>query len=529
MSPNLPHRFPVLRNVLALATALAVMCCVAAGQDNHPVPQVEVFGGYSWMHPGGTLNNNKVPDLNKGFALSGTYNFSKYLGLTLDGAGHYSDFSHVSTLMVGPTLSLREDNGIRYFLEAMGGLHRFSPSGFSSSDKFGLRTGGGMDFPLTSRLSWRVIQADYVWAQHRFVAGAAPGGLPLSQRVSMRGVELRTGLVYGFGSLGPPPTPPSATATAQPTEVFAGEPVTVTAAASNFNPKHTLKYDWSGTGGQVQGKDTTANVDTSGLAPGNYTVTVHVTDPKQKKYNEASANAQFTVKEKPKHPPTISCTANPESVQAGASSTITCETSSPDNVPVTTEFSSSGGQVTPSGNTASLATAGAAPGAITVTAKATDSRGLTADTTTSVNVTAPPPPPPQASKINEVEFPSHARPWRVDNTAKAILDDVALRLQREPDAKLVIVGYQDPNTRRKNLAAIRAVNTKQYLVEEKGIDAGRIEVRTGTGAGSKAELWLVPAGASFTEEGTQPVDESKVKPYPPRYPARHAHRKPTRP
>ena len=41
-------------------------------------------------------------------------------------------------------------------------------------------------------------------------------------------------------------------------------------------------------------------------------------------------------------------------------------------------------------------------------------------------------------------------------------------------------------------------------------------LRTGTGDGQKAEIWIVPAGASFTGEGTTVVDESlfakKAKP-----------------
>ena len=36
-------------------------------------------------------------------------------------------------------------------------------------------------------------------------------------------------------------------------------------------------------------KDTTATIDTNGVAGGSYTVTAHVTDPKQKKNGEAVA------------------------------------------------------------------------------------------------------------------------------------------------------------------------------------------------------------------------------------------------
>ena len=50
----------------------------------------------------------------------------------------------------------------------------------------------------------------------------------------------------------------------QPTEVMVGEPITATVTASNFNPKHTVTYAWTGNGGQVTGKDTTAQIDTNG-------------------------------------------------------------------------------------------------------------------------------------------------------------------------------------------------------------------------------------------------------------------------
>jgi hypothetical protein len=65
-----------------------------------------------------------------------------------------------------------------------------------------------------------------------------------------------------------------------------------------------------------------------------------------------------------------------------------------------------------------------------------------------------------------------------------------------------------------DLAAQRAVNTKAYLVADKGIDAGRISVRTGTADRQIAENYLVPSGASFVEDvaGVSPVDEAKVKP-----------------
>ena len=97
-----------------------------------------------------------------------------------------------------------------------------------------------------------------------------------------------------------------------------GEPVTATVTASNFNPKHTVTYAWSGNGGQVTGKDTTATIDTNNVAPGNYAVTAHVTDPKAKTNNEASCTANYTVKPlPPKNPPTMSMSADSDRTHSG--------------------------------------------------------------------------------------------------------------------------------------------------------------------------------------------------------------------
>jgi outer membrane protein OmpA-like peptidoglycan-associated protein len=296
-----------------------------------------------------------------------------------------------------------------------------------------------------------------------------------------------------------------------------------------------VTYSFNSTGGKVAPKDNTATVDTTGLAPGEYTVTCTANDQKAKQNNTASSTAKFTINEPPKHPPTISCSADKTTVKAGDPVTITCQGNSPDNRPLTYAWQSSGGRVNGNNNTATLDTAGASAGPITVTTTVSDDRQLNAQATTSVNVEVPPP-PPTASKLNEIAFPNKKKPWRVDNTAKASLDDVALRLQREADAKAVVVGYSDANevTAPKGrkakaaaggtdpatlLAEQRAVNTKAYLTEEKGIDPSRIEVRTGTAGGSRAEIYLVPAGATFNVEGTQTFNESSVKPMTDRRPA----------
>ena len=511
-----------------LVLVFSFLCATALGQEP-TTPKADLFVGYQWLNPGGKVPapgnppNAPVaetpPSLPDGAGLSATYNFSKWWGLESDFGYNTEDkFGHELTISTGPRLMWRTD-GANMFLHTMISFNRLKEYGFDASNGVGAILGGGMDLPITRSFAIRVFEADYVWAHHNFASAVDPG-FPSLRRPSLNGARLRGGFVFSFGDV--PVVPPTASCSVQPSTVMVGEPITATATVANANPKHTLTYAWSSTGGKVSGKDTTATIDTNGVAGGSYVVTAHVSDPKMKTGGETSCSANFTVKEPPKNPPTMSCSASPTSLQAGGTSNLTCTCTSPDNVPVTVSgWTASAGSVSGSGGTATLNTTGAPPGEITVSATCTDSRGLTAPASAQVTVEAPPPPPPpQASKLSSCDFSNMdkiKKPWRVDNECKAILDDVAKNLQQNADNKLVIVGNAEPTEKRKNLAAERAVNAKAYLSggESKlGIDAGRIETRTGSAGTKTAEFWVLPLGATFPAEGTQAVDESKVKAVP---------------
>jgi outer membrane protein OmpA-like peptidoglycan-associated protein len=221
----------------------------------------------------------------------------------------------------------------------------------------------------------------------------------------------------------------------------------------------------------------------------------------------------------------MSCSANPTTVRSGESATITCECRSADNRPVNvSNWTASAGRVSGTGNTATLDTAGAAPGSITVGATCTDDRGLSTQANATVNVEAPPE-KPKASKLTEIFFKQNNA--RVDNAAKGALDGVADRLLQDPNARAVIVGQFDPTERNgQALAAQRAVNAKAYLTSgenQKAVDASRIEVRTGVDGGMRDEVYVVPEGATFDEPNTTVIDETKVKP-PAARPARRPRR-----
>jgi hypothetical protein len=130
-----------------------------------------------------------------------------------------------------------------------------------------------------------------------------------------------------------------------------------------------------------------------------------------------------------------------------------------------------------------------------------------------------------ASSLCSVSFERDAkRPTRVDNEAKACLDDIALALQRSSDAKLALVGNEDAKEQklaereskmrhpRPSAAEERAVNTKEYLVTDKGIDPSRIMLYTGTDDSKTVTSSLVPSGATNPAASDTTVDESAVKP-----------------
>jgi hypothetical protein len=303
--------------------------------------------------------------------------------------------------------------------------------------------------------------------------------------------------------------------------IFPGDPESASISAGALNPKMTATYSWTSDSGPVTGSSTTVTISTATLQPGTYTVKGHVSEG-PKPGQSADCSAQFTVRAY--EPPTIACSANPTSVRPGESSTITARGNSPQNLPLTYSYSATSGSVRGSGTSATLSTSGASPGTISITCNVVDSKGQSASARTSVSVIAPPPPPPpvhaipQTSSLCSMTFDrDKARPTRVDNEAKACMDDVALALQRSSDAKLAVVGNNSTpkskaaQRREAKYAAERAVNAKDYLVKEKGVDPSRVMVFTGSADTDNVSTTLVPAGATLNTAGLSPVDESATK------------------
>ena len=516
------------------AASLGAQTTPASAPPAGPNPsRVDVFLGYSYWGGGGQLKpaGIRYSSVDLGAIGSGAYFFNKYAGIEISVAAHPDGRNDglMPLASAGPIFRLPSQY-VTFFGHAMAGAARLG--GPNSSSPFyhnpytwgpSLTAGGGMDYNLGKRFGIRLFQADYVYIHESYgpYAGIPTPG-PLGGRANISSAQLSSGILMHFGQIIPPP-PVTYSCVAAPSSVFAGDPITVTGTAMNLNPKKTANYTWTSDGGKVSGTSNVANLDTTGLNPGTYNVKGNVTEGK-KAGEFADCSASFTINQP--LPPTISCSASPSTVAPGGSSTITATANSPQNRPLTYSYSSTAGSVSGTTSTATLSTTGAAPGTITVTCNVVDDKGQSASSTTSVTVEAPPPPPaPKTSALCSISFDrDKKRPGRVDNEAKACLDDIALNLQRSSDAKVALTGNAATSKRSGKLAADRAVNAKDYLVKEKGIDASRVSVYTGTAGDNTVTSTLIPAGATASDLGSS-VDESAVKPVSRKAPVRRHRRK----
>jgi hypothetical protein len=572
----------VLKSVgqlLALAI-LALLSVALAAQDapasknssNQSPSRWDIFAGYSYLSPHGTVATTNpagasvTPSydaVDVGGLFSGAYYFNRFVGVQAE-FGEHEFGVQVSGNNVG---TLSDDDG---FLTVSGGVilrypvHNMTPFAHAlfggayvngplyEPNTWGpdVTVGGGLDYEthwFNHHLAIRIFQADYEYMHVDF------GTMPFGGTASINAARLSTGFVIHAGSIAPPP-PITLACSASPQLIYPGDPVTVTATAGGLNPKDNVIYSWSGPG--VNGNGTTATVATGALAAGTYTVKCGVKEGKPgkeglKPWETADASATFTVKAF--EPPTISCSVSPSTIKPGDTATVTSVGMSPQNRPLTYNYSATAGTVTGNGTTATYSSAGAPTGEVGITCNVSDDKSQTASANANLTITAPyVPPAPHTQALCSISFATDKkRPMRVDNEAKACLDQVALDLKQQPDAKAVIVGEQTSDEAAKEAkqqkyaarhkhatvdmyAAQRAINAKDYLVTEQGIDASRISVDTGSTEGQTVENYLVPAGATFTSDvsGTTPVDETAVKPQarkplPQRHPAGKAKAKKT--
>ena len=299
-----------------------------------------------------------------------------------------------------------------------------------------------------------------------------------------------------------PCVPPAVSATCSPT----GNEVTLTADARDPD-NDTLLYTWSVTGGKLSGEGRSVTWDLSGAANGSYTASVEVNDGNQ---HVVPGSATVTVADCPdcKVPPppcpvvSVSCT---DSVDVGSPITYTANVT---NTPASASYnwSVSAGTITSGQGTPTITvdTAGLGGQSVTATVNvggADPSCSTTASCTTNVR-----PPKPVAVKFDEygnIKF----------NDEKARLDNFAIQLQNQPGSTGTIIAYGSCEGE----AQARADRAKDYLVNTRGIEAGRITtIDGGCRADLAVQLWVVPTGADApvadTAGAVSPCPACKKKP-----------------
>lgn len=365
---------------------------------------------------------------------------------------------------------------------------------------------GLFNFNLTPKiglgLGWRYLYVNY-----------RPTTNLVVYNTTMNGAV--AGLTFNIG--GKPPEAPTLSCAASPSQLYPGDPVTVSATAGGLDPKLNTVYTWSGDG--VSGNGTTASVNTSALNPGTHTVRADLKEGKPgkeglKPWQNASCSVEYTLK--PFEPPTVSCSANQTELRPGDSAIVTAQGVSPQNRPLTYSYQASAGSITGEQGTATFSSTGAPAGPVQITCNVSDDKGHTATASTSINIAAPPPPPPPPPSLllHSVFFPTalpnEQRPDKGLATSQeriltTLATDFKNYLQVKPDARLTLTGHADPRgsaNYNQALTERRVGSVKNFLVQQ-GVPESSIDtVALGdTHPLSKDEVrQMVQSNPDLTEE-----------------------------
>ncbi len=520
-----------------------------SGARNTSYPKVDLFAGYSYLRAVPTLAaGNRLMWMNGG-STSVAFNFNRTLGLVADfGAytnsqmrftGAYTSTVNVNNANVaalsylfGPRVSFRHERVTPFAQVLFGGMHanQVLLSSCTSNctllpaqDTFAMTAGGGLDLRVHHHFAIRIIQAEYLMTRFQsYTTGTT---------AMQNDMRLSSGIVFGMG--GSPARPSLALAcSANPATIFPGDPVTLTAAASNLDPRHNAVYTWAGVPG-MNGDGTRASLDsaaTAALAPGSYTVNCGVKEGRPGKeglrpWETAAATATLTVKEF--EPPTISCSANPTDLNPGDKSVITAAGVSPQNRPLTYSYSAASGTIGGNGASATYDSTGAPTGPVAITCNVSDDKGQTATANTSVTIAPPPPPPaPPAEQVRletrlalhsiffptaqpRVEHPEGGLLSSQEGTLTTLATDFKSYLTFKPDAHLILTGHADVRGSveyNQALSDRRVARTKQFLVEQ-GVSETSIETR---GLGKDEELTADQVKA-LVEQNPDLTDTERAK------------------
>jgi opacity protein-like surface antigen len=161
-------------------------------QGELDVPQIEVFGGYSYL----SLDTQGLGSRTgfHGWGASAAYNFSPWLGIEGEVGGHYKpnctgtigiNCGHL-TVMGGPKVTYR-NAGITVFGHGLFGLGNMRAGG--SETAFAWGGGGGVEIAVSENFSVRAGQADLFVTRYGASVGAP----------NQNNIRISGGIVYRIG------------------------------------------------------------------------------------------------------------------------------------------------------------------------------------------------------------------------------------------------------------------------------------------------------------------------------------------
>jgi hypothetical protein len=209
-----------MRNTLVACCVmlLAVPGFAEAGKRTNKVvkqqnSKLDVYAGYSYWAPHGSVNNFRYKALNEGFTVSAAYYMNPYLGAQFEfQRGQQTANDGMRSFSGGLIARDPRVQGMVPFAHALlGTIGLTGPNeasiGNGSSYLYNpehwgvlLTAGGGVDYAtpfLHGHLRLRIFQVDYQYAHVNFGPPLATQG----GRANLKAVHLSTGIVYSFNSL----------------------------------------------------------------------------------------------------------------------------------------------------------------------------------------------------------------------------------------------------------------------------------------------------------------------------------------
>jgi opacity protein-like surface antigen len=233
-----------LKRVVSLSVLLFVCCLVVQAQDDER--KTEVFAGFSALAAQNALTNKDIKTFDGispaqfkalagfdlldnerfipayGFEGNVTHYFSKRVGLSADFSGYYRKATarvadtlftanhSIYYILGGPQAKVVSGNRASVFLHALAGAARTNVAyrengnptnpitANDSSTRFAMALGGGIDVRISSRISARVFQLDYVpmLGKDRRVRASDGTLIDISGRAQQGNFRVSIGIVF---------------------------------------------------------------------------------------------------------------------------------------------------------------------------------------------------------------------------------------------------------------------------------------------------------------------------------------------